>query len=204
MSLGWGHGREVTRGFSITEQESWKGAWWASAVPSRLAEEGKTRRELTFLWLLSKLTAKSGFPYVLGTLTSNCIKFQNWGLFLNPSTGLRGHEREVKIGPRTPPHSLVANPWQGLLKPLVMDHLACLRQSCLEARSTSWDSHREGITEVGESAEGPGADRQLRNPLWALVLVVISEPAGRVTLASPFPSLRAHFSSTQGLGLVVL
>lgn len=127
MSMGWRHGREVTRGCSITQQESWKGAWWASSVPSRLAEEGETQREPTFLWLPSKLMAKSGFPYVPGTLISNSVKFQNWGLFLIPSTGLRAHEREVKIRPRTPPHSLMANPWQGLLKLLVMDHLACLR-----------------------------------------------------------------------------
>lgn len=68
----------------------------------------------------------------------------------------------------------------------------------LEARNASSDKAGRwgwggGNRDGGIPAEWPGADGHSRNSLWALVLVLIPEQTGRVTLANPRPSLSVRF-----------
>lgn len=56
----------------------------------------------------------------------------------------------------------------------------------------------------GIRAKWPGADCHSRNSLWALVLVLIPEQTGRVTLASPLPSLSVHFLICMRAAVVTL
>lgn len=79
------------------------------------------------------------------------------------------------------------------------DYLPCLDLRRDRGRSTSWHevSERGNNRGGGISVEGPRVDPQsIRNPLWALVLVLIPEPSGRMTSASSLPPSQVPISSS--------
>lgn len=134
MGVGQTNIKEVMRGFTLklrTLSTSKRvGRVLGGHHPLSLGRGGKdSEREVTFLGRHSKLT-KSGFESLFlvswGLPISNCLEFQNRGLFLISSAGLQAHIRELKICSWTPPRPLLASAWQGLLKLLVTDYLPCL------------------------------------------------------------------------------
>lgn len=91
-----------------------------------LGRGGKgSEREVTFLWQHRKLMTKLGFEpisSVLGTLTSNCLEFQNWTPFSSPQLDFE----LIKGSGRSGPKPLCIPSLARFIK-ATGDDLACLR-----------------------------------------------------------------------------